>query len=636
MKHISAPLLALLLGCTVTLAQSDTTLLPIRLFGGVEAGLSLHSGSMSRIGKVVACCPEFSSGSGLSFAIGGGIETPIGLRIGNDDVFLGARVSYQGLSASAHYNEKLGNIIDGGNQTVTEGMARHDLSIGYAVLGVSPYVSIPLPIGLPLRARVGFTSGIPLGATFEQLESLVEPTLPGFTYENGQRTRNAGSGDIPNLSGLYAALTVGVQYMYTVSPTLALVPSLSYQHALTNISTTTNWSASALRAGVDVQLRMHKAQPTPTPVEAPPPPPPPVPRIAELRSDLQIEAKRTNGVIDVVGFENTVSTTSYDAAPVLFFQAGSTAPVVDPSSSVGAYQQRVIEGLRAFAAANPSSRITVIGTAVTDEPPQLARERVTWAVAQLGLDAMSRIEVRTEVRGGYDYQQLADEQRSVRFLIDRQPRVIPVVQRDTMRRAREVSIPVTHILTCEAGPCTSSFTATIGGRRVEVSGNGPVYRVLIPTSTAVEGTEPLRVTCEVVDTTGARRTSTASANIRISATTQEQPAVRIQPSYFADETIVLGYCEFDGDNFTTTNPDGIRRVREAIASGKRVTLIASCDELGDAEYNDALMERRARTAIQLLNVRPTDVTVLRQASTDASNATPMQRIANRSVRAVIK
>jgi outer membrane protein OmpA-like peptidoglycan-associated protein len=77
-------------------------------------------------------------------------------------------------------------------------------------------------------------------------------------------------------------------------------------------------------------------------------------------------------------------------------------------------------------------------------------------------------------------------------------------------------------------------------------------------------------------------------------------------------------------------------VREALASGKRVTIIASCDELGDDEYNDALMERRARSAIQILNARLNEVSILRQASSVEANSTPMQRIANRSVRAVIK
>jgi hypothetical protein len=578
---------------------------------------------MRRISTIPSCCAEFTSGAGLSFGIGAGIEAPIGLRIAGNDVQLGARIAYQGLSASMQVDEKIGNIISG--QNVSDGVSRHDLSIGYAIVGISPYVSLPLPINIPLRVRVGFTSGIPLGATFDQSESLVDPTLSGYTYENGSRTRNVGSGDVPNAAGLYAALNAGVYYEYTLSPTIAIVPSLSYQHALTNIATTTNWGASALRAGVDVQLRLQKA--------APPPPPP---RIALLRSDLQIEASRTNGVVELVGADNTIATTMYEAAPVLFFQKGSTAPVADATLSLDAYQQRVIEGVRAYAADHPSTRVTVIGSAVTDEPAQLARERVSWVVAKLGLDAMSRIEVRTEVTGEYAYPQLADEHRSVRFLIDGVPMVVPIVTSDTSRRARELTIPVAHILTCEAGPCTSTVRATLGSRRVDVVGDGPMYRVVLPVTDGSESTEPLRITCEVVDSTGARTTSSASVNVRVTSAMQQQPVVRIQPSYIQDDAVVIGYCDFDKDDFSTTNPDGIRRVKEALAAGKRVTLIASCDELGDAAYNDALMDRRARNAARLLGVRPGDVAIVRQPSTDGSNATPMQRIANRSVRAVIK
>jgi outer membrane protein OmpA-like peptidoglycan-associated protein len=163
-----------------------------------------------------------------------------------------------------------------------------------------------------------------------------------------------------------------------------------------------------------------------------------------------------------------------------------------------------------------------------------------------------------------------------------------------------------------------------------------MYRVALPATDGSESTEPLRITCEVVDSTGARTTSTASVNVRATSAVQQLPALRIQPSYIQDDAVVIGYCDFDKDDFSTTNPDGIRRVKEALAAGKRVTLIASCDELGDATYNDALMERRARNAVRLLGTRATDVTIARQPSSDGSNTTPMQRIANRSVRAVIK
>jgi hypothetical protein len=95
---------------------------------------------MRRISTIPSCCAEFTSGSGLSFGIGAGIEAPIGLRIAGSDVQLGARIAYQGLSASMQVDEKIGNVISG--QNVSDGVSRHDLSIGYAIVGISPWLHV--------------------------------------------------------------------------------------------------------------------------------------------------------------------------------------------------------------------------------------------------------------------------------------------------------------------------------------------------------------------------------------------------------------------------------------------------------------------------------------------------------------
>ena len=81
MKHTLVALAACAAVVTATSAQPDTSLLPIRLFGGVEAGLSLHSGSMRRIGTIPSCCAEFTSGAGFSYALGAGIEVPFSLSV---------------------------------------------------------------------------------------------------------------------------------------------------------------------------------------------------------------------------------------------------------------------------------------------------------------------------------------------------------------------------------------------------------------------------------------------------------------------------------------------------------------------------------------------------------------------------
>ena len=77
-------------------------------------------------------------------------------------------------------------------------------------------------------------------------------------------------------------------------------------------------------------------------------------------------------------------------------------------------------------------------------------------------------------------------------------------------------------------------------------------------------------------------------------------------------------------------------MRDAIAAGKKVTLIPSADNLGTELYNEQLLQRRARAAIELLGVRDQDVSVSAVVTTAASNETPMGRTANRSVRAIIQ
>jgi outer membrane protein OmpA-like peptidoglycan-associated protein len=131
-------------------------------------------------------------------------------------------------------------------------------------------------------------------------------------------------------------------------------------------------------------------------------------------------------------------------------------------------------------------------------------------------------------------------------------------------------------------------------------------------------------------------TSQRSYVVRPTLRSRDERVETIGPENIAPDALVLGHFAFDASVFTTTNAEAIRRVRDAIASGRKVSLVPGADSLGTAEYNDALMLRRAKAAIALLGVRESDVTIDVVRSTPASNATPMGRIANRSVRAIIK
>ena len=110
----------------------------------------------------------------------------------------------------------------------------------------------------------------------------------------------------------------------------------------------------------------------------------------------------------------------------------------------------------------------------------------------------------------------------------------------------------------------------------------------------------------------------------------------VTPQRLEGEPILLGHFAFDGTTFITTNTDGVAEVRKALKDGKKVSLLASADNCGLADYNADLVQRRARAAVELLGVREQDVFITTICTTAEANTTPMDRVSNRSVRAIIR
>ena len=359
--------------------------------------------------------------------------------------------------------------------------------------------------------------------------------------------------------------------------------------------------------------------------------------VAALRSEVGVEGvKRRVDTIDVASVNEVVAIVSYEAAPVVFFAKNSTLPL-SSTTQLGMYQQSVLKALRQYAIEHPEARITVIGSSSADEEPSLAKERLSWTINELGIDA-SRLTMRTEQQGDVPYPELAAEHRSVSFLVNNKSIVILIVQRDTTRTSIDVVIPVSHIITCEAGPCDSELRVRFVGMDIKVQGIGPVYSVVLPQSGLlnVGRTETLEVQGLVTDTTGRLATSATTVMIAPQVRSRSEVRTTVGAEQIGGDPLVLGHFSFDASTFLTTNPDAIAAVRDAIAAGKKVTLIPSADNLGTELYNEQLLQRRARAAIELLGVRDQDVSVSAVVTTAASNETPMGRTANRSVRAIIQ
>jgi outer membrane protein OmpA-like peptidoglycan-associated protein len=149
-------------------------------------------------------------------------------------------------------------------------------------------------------------------------------------------------------------------------------------------------------------------------------------------------------------------------------------------------------------------------------------------------------------------------------------------------------------------------------------------------------TEILEAKGTVKDTTG--RSVSSSDVVIIAPRVKSRSEVRttVTPQRLDGEPILLGHFAFDGTSFITTNDAGVEVVRKALKDGKKVSLLASADNCGLAEYNQELVQRRARAALELLGVREQDVFISTMCTTADANTTPMDRISNRSVRAIIR
>ncbi|RPI67819.1 MAG: hypothetical protein EHM43_06550, partial [Ignavibacteriae bacterium] len=233
-------------------AQAEHT--NVLLQGGLFAGPTIHNAQFTQLPGVPNCCVEFDGGTGLGYGIGIGAELDTRTSIFSNTLRLGVNLSYQALPGTLTQDEVVGNIISG--STVTDGVVEHTIDLSYGMVALQPYVAVPLIAQLFVTG--GFTVGMPLAATYEQQQTLVEPSDPDYTFENGSRTRAQQSGDLPDKASLFAALSIGARYDLAVNDALTVVPSITYQLGLTDIVSTVPWKVNAIFGGVTVQYRLPK------------------------------------------------------------------------------------------------------------------------------------------------------------------------------------------------------------------------------------------------------------------------------------------------------------------------------------------------------------------------------------------
>ncbi|MBU3678045.1 MAG: hypothetical protein FGM32_00370 [Candidatus Kapabacteria bacterium] len=624
---IRSAVLAMLVAAGVAcFAQPDTALSRFNIGGDLSVGPNLHASNFSVVKQgVPSCCATFTSGVGLGLSIGATVAYDLDADLNAEPLRLGARLSWNSLSGDLSEEEFISHVITG--STVQKGMALHTVAASYSLLGIEPFLSArPIP-SIPLRMRVGTMIGLPVGASFSQREELVSPTDPNLKYSNGERVRNAYEGDLPDVTTQFLA-SVALSWPITTTSGLEVSPELSVALPLTNLTSSLQWTITPVRAGVSVRYGIPKSVPAPPP--PPPLPAPPAARIPMISSKIEFASSADTIVVPMV--QKRIRKNVVDVPAVLFFEPNSTIPLAGRNDAER-LQQRTIEAIRDRMDSDPSLRLTVIGSAAADEDPVMARERFAWAVRRLGID-VSRISMKKETPPAPEEPQLLEEQRNVTFLINGRSEVLTATESITEQTNVTGYVPFAHVVTCDT-TCEQQISATVRGKPVQVAGTGPALKVVIEPSMLADGAELLNIRSTV--SVGDRQVSDVQERFVIAGV--RDSTVTIGKVAFTDiqdgDVRTLCYFDFNSSVPRTVSDRDVDAVRAAILAGSAVSFVASTDNLGTEESNRNLAKKRAAAVAELLGVDAQKISIVTKITSGADNATPMSRISNRSVRAVL-
>lgn len=628
-------LLLTIVSCS-TLSAQDTTLLPWRLIANISGNGNFHSSSFSQLPGIPNCCVEFTGGTGFGLTLGAGAEYLPKKPLLGMNYRLGGIIRFSSIGAPLKETNFFANIIVG--NTVQKGTSEHLLDASFSLLSAEPYIYIQ-PTSLPLGISLGIEAGTFLGASYSQKETLLTPS--NAVFETGTTTRNEVSGSIPESAGLYAGINLAARYDVYQTESLTLSPEVSYTYGITNLVSSLQWKASVLRAGISAQYQLRKSSPILAPPPPPPPPPPPTPPVVVVKPK-QLSITVFKAVYNNVAINNH-ETLLVDAPSTQHVFTSVLVPKVFYSNNTSQFnpeQQSLLDAVVQQCLSDTTLHINILGSAATDEPPTIATQRAEVIASQLRSSGITarRIHVTTTTKAPSAvsrYPELLEEMRSVTLsLSNTGKRNVPIstIKYDTISNVVPPSdIRVYTSYKSDTTITNATLSIATNGNTTTTQANEENYIKLSPESLGAMHTQQIGLTLNVSDGAGNQKDS------RIQFTVQPKRNIvstlhNIVNTDNGDVSEwIVGFCDFDKPTFYQINSEVFPQIREYVAKGRKVELIALTDNLGTDEHNTTLAQARAREAMRLIGLSTEQVVISLKPSGIHTNTTPMGRSMNRAV-----
>ncbi|MBI5325985.1 MAG: OmpA family protein [Ignavibacteriae bacterium] len=231
---------------------------------GISAnyGFAFHNANFRKYPNVPSCCPNYTGGTGYSFAFGALFRKDIDTNILAD-----FRLNYEKFSGKLEQTQIINLIIDGESQ---DGLNEYHFNSNLNLISLEPSLGYRLTKNFSIYA--GLDLGYLITGNFDNYEKLIKPENRG-TFNNKRRIRNDISGKLSNLNKIQAGIKFGLSYRLPLdkNSNWFLIPELNYTLYFTNVAKEIYWKVNTLNIGVAITTKIKEKVKPKRQLPAPPP-----------------------------------------------------------------------------------------------------------------------------------------------------------------------------------------------------------------------------------------------------------------------------------------------------------------------------------------------------------------------------
>lgn len=621
----------------------------------VEARLNgnMYISDFNKVGNYKNCCPQYELAYGLAPALLFGAEIRNIFNLFGYDINYSIMLGYNDLSANYRVEQYIGNDL--GTDSYQKIMVEHQLDFSYNIIANEHSLWFSPIKELPLDVKFAINFGIPLKYDFEQKEVLLSPE--DATFPDGTKIFNPAKATLENANSFLYGIGLGARYLVTKFSDYELYANANLNFALNKMASDLNLNTHQASLGISLHYNIPKAEPprppTPPMPEAPLPPSPPISIKPEMDLITEFDYKKVNTGDTLNIIINKKEFINYSTVlPVLYYEKNSDKALktnfVNNNSTIVYkdnidiydkinFSENYAKLIKEYIDKYPECKIKIISES-EDEEKSLIEKRLDLVKKNLINSGIDKSLISSELLANNLKKDknplLTEESRKIYFDLSKGNGLLETkISSDSWIDDFNKVLTVIPRFKSEE-PYKFEGHTTYNGTNDNKLKEG-ANQIVLASNMFIKKNKQLNV-LEVESSIEDVDKNVAKAKAIFYLNSEEKllkKYINLNKNQEKDEIeeFILGYMLFDKSDFYIINDFVLNYVRTKIKEGKTIEIIPLTDNIGTAEYNEILSQKRANSAIKLLDKDYNKYVVTYPKEDIFNNDSPYGRMMNRSV-----